>query len=160
MQARSYYNQKLKLQETLVKELSNKMSIESSKLILDAFDLLKNGKANFTEQDETKSTFAKKIEKFETEIDWKVDAKKIIAKINAFSPIPGCWFRFLGTRIKIIKAKEVENFGEPGIIINDKFTISCSKNAVQILELKKKEKKMLVEEFLRGNKIEIGQKLN
>ena len=40
-------------------------------------------------------------------------------------------------------------------------TIACSKNAVQILELKKGGKKqMLVEEYLRGNKIKIGQKVN
>ena len=40
-------------------------------------------------------------------------------------------------------------------------TIACSKNAVQILELKKEGKKqMLVEEYLRGNKIKIGQKVN
>ena len=45
--------------------------------------------------------------------------------------------------------------------MDEKFTVACSKNAIQILELKKEGKqKMLVEEFLRGNKIKIGKKLN
>ena len=40
-------------------------------------------------------------------------------------------------------------------------TIACSENAVRILELKKEGKKqMLVDEYLRGNKIKIGQKVN
>ena len=40
-------------------------------------------------------------------------------------------------------------------------TIACSKNAVQILELKKEGKKqMLVDEYLRGNEVKVGQKLN
>ena len=42
-----------------------------------------------------------------------------------------------------------------------KFTIGCSKNAIQILELKKEgKKKMTTKEFLKGNKIKIGQKIN
>ena len=40
-------------------------------------------------------------------------------------------------------------------------TIACSTNAVQILELKKEGKKeMLVDEYLKGNEIKIGQKID
>ena len=43
---------------------------------------------------------------------------------------------------------------------DNKFTIACSKNAIQILELKKEGKpKMSVTEFLKGNKIKTGQNL-
>ena len=87
--------------------------------------------------------------------------QKIIAKINAFNPNPGCWFEIAKERIKIIKAIEKDKTGEVGTIIDNKMTIGCSKNAVQILELKKEGKKqMLVEEYLRGNKVKVGQKLN
>ena len=143
------------------KELSGQMSELGAKLILDTLKLIENKSANFTKQNESEATYAKKIEKTETKINWNDDAEKIIAKINAFCPNPGCWFELNGNRIKIIKAKKVMSKGIPGIILDDNLTIACSKNAIRIIELKKEGKqKMTADEFLRGNKIKTGQSLN
>ncbi len=148
-------------QETNHEKLSNEMSKIGSNLILEALELIKKNKANFNEQNESEVTYANKIKKIESKIEWTQNADKIIAKINAFYPNPGSWFEMEGVRIKIIKAKKVILNGKPGTILNDKFTIACLKDAVQILELKKEGKpSMKVEEFLRGNQIEIGQNLN
>ncbi len=148
-------------QEMSYIELSKKMSEIGAKLILNSIKLIEDNKAVFVEQKESGVTYAKKIEKNETKINWAESAKKIIAKINAFNPNPGCWFKLEDERIKIIKAREINKTGEVGTIIDNEMTIACSKNAVQILELKKEGKKqMLVEEYLRGNKIKIGQKVN
>ena len=143
------------------KELSGQMSELGAKLILDTLKLIENKRANFIEQNESEATYAKKIEKSETKISWNDDAEKIIAKINAFSPNPGCWFELNGSRVKIIKAKKIISEGIPGTILDDNLTIACSKNAIQITEIKKEGKqKMTAEEFLRGNKIKTGQSLN
>ena len=143
------------------KELSDKMSELGAKLILDTLKLIENKSANFKEQNESEATYAKKIEKTETKINWNDDAEKIIAKINAFFPNPGCWFELNGNRIKIIKAKEIISKGIPGTILDKNLTIACSKNAIRIIELKKEGKqKMTTDEFLRGNKIKTGQSLN
>jgi methionyl-tRNA formyltransferase len=143
------------------KELSGQMSELGAKLILDTLKLIENKSANFTKQNESEATYAKKIEKTETKINWNDDAEKIIAKINAFCPNPGCWFELNGNRIKIIKAKKVMSKGIPGTILDDNLTIACSKNAIRIIELKKEGKqKMTADEFLRGNKIKTGQSLN
>ena len=137
------------------------MSELGAKLILDTLKLIENKSANFIEQNESEATYAKKIEKSETKISWNDDAEKIIAKINAFSPNPGCWFELNGNRIKIIKAKKVMGKGIPGTILDDNLTIACSKNAIRIVELKKEgKKKMTADEFIRGNKIKTGQSLN
>ena len=143
------------------KELTGKMSELGAKLILDTLKLIEDKKVNFIDQNESEATYAKKIEKKETKLNWNDDADKVIAKINAFCPNPGSWFELNGIRIKIIKAKEVIRKGMPGEILNEKFTIACLKNAVQIIELQKEGKqKITVDEFLRGNKIKIGQILN
>jgi len=148
-------------QEINHQELSDKMSKLGAKLILDTITLIKNNKVNFIEQNEAKATYAKKIKKIESKINWNDAADKVIAKINAFYPNPGSWFELNGTRIKIIKAKEITNKGVPGTILDKKFTIACSKNAIQIIELKKEGKQiMTAEEFLRGNEIKIGLTLN
>ena len=148
-------------QEINHQELSDKMSKLGAKLILDTIKLIEKNKVNFIDQNEAEVTYAKKIKKTETKINWNDTADKVIAKINAFHPNPGSWFELNGIRIKVIKAREIISKGLPGTILNDKFTIACSKNAVQIIELKKEGKQiMTAEDFLRGNKIKIGFTLN
>tara|TARA_A100001015_G_scaffold49630_1_gene54754 strand:- start:840 stop:1742 length:903 start_codon:yes stop_codon:yes gene_type:complete len=144
------------------KEISEKMSDLGAKLIVDAIELIKNNKAKFIPQDETKVIYAKKIEKMESKINWNENAEEILAKIRAFYPNPGTWFDLNGTRIKITKAIAVEKSGKAGAIIDaNKMIIACKKKAVQILELKKEGKKLMqVNEFLKGNKIKIGQILS
>ena len=61
----------------------------------------------------------------------------------------------------IIKAVEIEAKGKPGEIINNHFTIACSENAIQIIELQKEGKqKMKATEFLKGNNLEIGTNIS
>ena len=147
--------------ETNYEELSEKMSALGSKLIIEAFELIKNNKANFIPQDENKVSYAKKIEKSESKINWNENAKDILAKIKAFYPYPGCWFKLNNSRIKVIKALEVEKTGNAGSILDEKMTIACKNNALQILELQKEGKKLMsASDYLKGNQIKIGQTLN
>lgn len=148
-------------QETSYQDLSKKMSEIGAKLILESIKLIENNKANFIEQKESEASYAKKIQKNESRVNWNESAKKIIAKINAFHPNPGCWFELSDARIKIIKAREIKKSGDAGTILDNKMTIACAKNAIQILELKKEGKKqMFIDEYLKGNEIKIGQKIN
>ena len=90
------------------------------------------------------------------------NANEVIAKINALNSNLGSWFEINGNRVKILEAKEIKNKkGKPGTLLDENFTIACSNNAVQILKLKKEGKQQITaKEFLRGNKIKIGQLLN
>lgn len=141
--------------------LSKELSSLGAKLILDGLDLVENNKVKFIEQDETEATYAKKIDKIESKINWSEKAKTVIAKINAFYPKPGSWFEHKGIRLKINKAIEVSANGNPGEIIDNQLTIACGENAIQILDLQKEgKKKMTVSEFLKGNKLEIGSNVS
>ena len=147
--------------ETNFESLSNQMSKLGAIKILEAMDLIQNKKANFIIQNESEATYAKKIKKIEAKISWKENADKVIAKINALNPNPGSWFIFKGSRVKVIKAVEVNQQGKPGEILSKNLIIACKKNAIQILELKKEGKnKMQAQEYIKGNKIEVGSLLN
>ena len=147
--------------ETNFESLSNQMSKLGAIKILEAMNLIENKKANFIDQNESEATYAKKIEKIEAKISWKENADKVVAKINALNPNPGAWFIFKGSRVKIIKAIEVNQQGKPGEILSKNLIIACKKNAIQILELKKEGKnKMQAQEYIKGNKIEVGSLLN
>jgi methionyl-tRNA formyltransferase len=144
--------------DSTFESLSRDMSYLSSKLILESLDIVEKKEEKFLEQDHSRATYAKKIEKIESKIIWNDQAKKIIAKINALHPSPGTWFEFNGSRIKILKAIEVRKKGKPGEIIDKNFTIGCKENSIQILELKKEGKNnMKTSEFIKGNNLEIGK---
>ena len=142
-------------------KLSNVLSKLGAKLTLEAINLIEKKKDNFIDQDEAEVTYAKKIDKKESKIDWNVKAEKVIAKINALHPSPGSWFYYNGVRHKVIQAIEVEEKGNPGEIINLNFTIACLHNSIQILELQKEGKlKMKVDEYLKGNKLIKGSNVS
>tara|TARA_B100001248_G_scaffold167204_1_gene126501 strand:- start:2554 stop:3474 length:921 start_codon:yes stop_codon:yes gene_type:complete len=147
--------------KTNFEELSEKLSNLGAEIILKGLDLIEKDKANFVKQNDQEATYAKKINKIEGKINWTDQADKVIAKINALNPNPGSWFNYSGTRLKIIKAKEITANDEPGKIINSNFTISCSKNAIQILKLQKEGKKIMsVEDYLKGNNIKVGSNVS
>ena len=95
-------------QNTTFKSLSQEMSNLSSSMILDCLDIIEKKNEKFINQDHRKATYAKKIDKSETKINWNNPAKKIVAKINSLYPIPGCWFELDGSRVKVLQAKEIK----------------------------------------------------
>jgi len=142
-------------------DLSKEMSLLSASTIIHCLNIIEKKKEEFIPQDNTQATYAKKIDKLETKINWNSKAKTIIAKINSLNPKPGCWFGLKGSRIKVLEAKEIKVYGKPGEILNDKFTIGCNENAVQILQLKKEGKNsMSASDFLIGNTLKVGKNLN
>ena len=142
------------------KSLSDKLAILGSSLTTKALDLIETNTFNFKEQDNAAATYAKKVDKSETEIKWNLPAKNLIAKINGLSPYPGAWFKHQDVRIKILKAIEIEQSGEIGEILDNNLTVACKENAIQILSVQKAGKKILnTKEFLSGYSIKKGEKL-
>ena len=142
------------------KSLSDKLAILGSSLTIKALDLIENNTFNFKEQDNAAATYAKKVDKNETEIKWNLPAKNLIAKINGLSPYPGVWFKHQDVRIKILKAIEIDQSGEIGEILDNNLTVACKENAIQILSVQKAGKKILnTKEFLSGYLIKKGEKL-
>lgn len=153
---------KIKIQKnTNYKKLSNQLSKLGSELIIKSLKLLESNEEKFIEQNEQDSTYAKKVTKEESQINWNETAGQIIAKINALHQNPGCWFDLDGSRIKITKAIEVNGNGAPGEIIDENFVIACGTKAIKILELTRQGKQnMSASNFLKGNKIPIGTNLD
>lgn len=147
--------------KTTHQDLSSELSNLASLAILDSLDLIEKNKEQFIEQDNSKATYANKIDKDETKIKWNMEAKKIIAKVNAFYSKPGAWFEMDKTRIKVLKAVKVNKKGKPGEIIDKNFTIGCLDGAIQILELKPEGKKSMSSlDFSFGHELIIGKILN
>ena len=135
-------------------ELSNRLSTLASEKIIENIDDIFEGKAIFKEQDHSKSTYAKKIEKNEGKIDWEESAETVIGKINGLYPNPGAWFMFNGERYKILKAKISQANGKAGMVLSKNLEIACGKNAIKIIEIQRQGKRpQKSKEFLLGSLI-------
>jgi methionyl-tRNA formyltransferase len=139
-------------------EISEKLSLLAADKILDCVDDILDGKSEFTKQDHSKATYAKKILKSEGQIDWNDGAPNIIGKINGLYPSPGAFFSFKGERYKILKAEISNGIGESGEVITDSLEIACAnKRSIKILEIQREGKKVQkIGEFMLGSQIRKG----
>ena len=92
--------------DTTSEELKLKLSQLGAEALIETINLITLKKEVFTKQNEDHATYAPKIKKNETKIEWDDKAENIIAKINAFSSKPGAWFLINKERIKIIIVKK------------------------------------------------------
>jgi len=154
---------KIKLdQNNNAEEISEKLSFLAANKILDEIDEILDNKAKFIDQDHSKASYAKKIEKIEGEINWKDEAEKIIGKINGLFPVPGAFFNFKGERYKILKAEIGNGIGQTGEVLSDKLEIACTNNqSIKILEIQRQGKKpQKIGEFMLGSSIRKGSLLS
>ena len=136
--------------------LEDKLSNLGAESFEEFLELIEKNR-DFVQQNNDLATYAKKIEKSETRLDWNESAEKIIRRINSYSPNPGAWFEFKGKRIKILKASLTSQSGKSGTIISDDLIIGCGEQSIQPQILKKEGKEEVnLNDFLRGNKIEKG----
>ena len=143
-------------------DISEKLSFLASERILDDLEMILTGEAKFIEQDHSKATYAKKIQKSESLINWSDNTDKIIGKINGLFPTPGAFFNFNGERYKILKAEIGNGRGQIGEVISDNLEIVCGKNqSIKILEIQRQGKKVQkIGEFMLGSHIKKGSVIN
>lgn len=150
-------------EKTDIKYLHDTLSVLGAKLMIETLDEIEaSGKVSGKPQDDSLTTYAKKIEKSEGKIDWSKTMDEIDRQIRALWAYPGVWFDWKGERIKVLKAEKVKwddlqnrpGDTTPGKTIDDKFTIACADGAIRPLILQREGKKpMKIEEFLRGFEI-------
>ena len=135
-------------------EIQKKLSVIGSDLLIESLKNIENGKAKFIDQIHSNSTYAKKIDKNETKINWRLDANKVIAYIHGLSPNPGAWFEYENERFKVLRANKSAASGNPGTLLDENLIIACKSDSIQILEIQRQGKnKQTSKDFLLGKKI-------
>ena len=142
-------------------EVEKKLSVIGANLLVESLKNIEEGKKKFINQEHSQATYAKKIDKEETKINWNLNANEVLAHIHGLSPNPGAWFKYENERFKVLKAKISSNNGKTGFIIEENLIIGCKSNSIQILELQRQGKKIqTAKEFLLGKKIRKDSDLN
>ena len=138
-------------------EIEKTLAVMGANLLLENLKKLKDGNLKFLNQVHGEATYAKKIDKGETKINWNLDAAKVINHIHALSPSPGAWFEYKNERFKILRASKSLAGGNPGSLINENLAIACKTGSIQVLEIQRQGKnKQVIKDFLLGKKIKKG----
>lgn len=151
--------------------LHNKMMIVGADLVLKTVNVINEGNAVLTKQNDSLSSPAPKITKEICRIDWNKSAEEIHNLIRGLSPYPGAYFEIGGKNYKVFKTKissdqlPAGDRLKPSTPITDRLSltkerilqskseifIETTKGILQILELQPEgRKQMTTEEFLRG----------
>ncbi len=137
-------------------ELYDELEKIAAPLMVKAMEKLEQGDLTLTPQKSEGETYAKKITKDETRIDWSKPAKELQKRICGLSPFPGSWCEMeisgKRERVKLLKAKLVAGSSlGAGHIDPETLTIHCGEGCLQITRLQKAGgKAMDAETFLHG----------
>jgi methionyl-tRNA formyltransferase len=146
-------------------DLHNRLARRGADLMLRALGALERGSLTLTPQPQDGATYAGKIDKSETHIDWARPAARVHDHIRGLSSFPGAWFEFMAkdkpVRIKVLRSTLVPGAGVPGTLLDDQFTVACGDGAVRLLELQRAGgQPMKAEQFLRGTPLARGVRLS
>jgi methionyl-tRNA formyltransferase len=124
-------------------------------LMVRAMGALGRGALQLTKQSEAGVTYAAKIDKAETRIDWNRPARDVLRHIHGLSPFPGAWCEMAiddePVRVKILRCELANGSGVPGGLLDEHLTIACNEGAIRILDLQRAGKApMKAADFLRG----------
>ena len=141
-------------------ELHDELARLGADVMVRALAALERGSVSEHPQAEEGTTYAKKIAKDETRIDWARTAGEIDCLIRGLSPQPGAWTEARGDRLKLLYAVPAEEHGSPGDVLDDRFTIACGKEALRITRVQRAGRGVQdAGEFLRGFPIRRGEQL-
>jgi methionyl-tRNA formyltransferase len=147
-------------------ELHDILAERGAALMVRALGELEHGRLACTPQPADDVTYAAKIDKGETRIDFGRPAREVHNRVRGLSPVPGAWFEAVhegrNERVKLLRTQLVapSPSAPPGTIMDDALTIACGEGAVRMLEVQRSGKKpMTAGEFLRGFPLGPGMRL-
>ncbi len=138
-------------------ELHDRLAPLGADLMARALAALEKDALVLTPQPNEGVTYAAKIDKAETRIDWTRPWKEVHDHARGLSPFPGAWCEIGGARIKVLRTTKGDGAGAPGTVLDDELTVACGAGALRILGLQPAGKRaMTAEEYLRGARVAPG----
>lgn len=140
--------------------LTEKLSLVSARLIVEALPRIAGGEITPRAQDESQASYFSQLTKQDGLIDWNLPAVDIWRRVRAFTPWPGCFTYWKGKQLKIIRAVPLDIPGQqvPGkvVVIDDgkaSLGVGTGEGILGILEVQLEGKRAIpADEFLRGQR--------
>jgi len=140
--------------------LHDRLALLGAEMIVSALTALETGVATFTPQPASGVTYAKKIDKVESVLDWSRPAVELARAVRAFRPSPGATSALGGAPLKIWAASVAQGKGAPGQVISadrSAIIVACGSGALAVTELQRAGgKRISAADFLRGQSLAPG----
>ena len=145
-------------------ELQGRLSELGALALIEALTLIGIGEATERPQDHSLATYARKVDRDTTRIDWSLGADDVANSIRAYDPRPGASTTFRGADLKLFGARRLFDVeGDAGTVLAagaDGLTIACGSGAVRICDVQPSGKRrMQAAEWHRGRAIAVGDRL-
>lgn len=146
-------------------ELALRLSELGALALVEALALLSMGEAPEQPQDDAAATYAPKVNRETTRIDWNGTGFDVASAIRAYDPRPGAWTTHRGSPVKLFGARLAapEGPAEPGTVQSIDLTgmiVACGAGAVRVLNIQPAGKKRLAPaDWARGRGIAVGDRL-
>jgi methionyl-tRNA formyltransferase len=106
-------------------------------------------------------TYAAKIDKAESRLDFALPAIDLERRVRAFAPAPGAFFELEGQRYRVLAAEVVDDAGAAGVVIDDRLTIACGAGALRPIVVQRAGRPAMdTAALLRGRAIPAGTRLS
>lgn len=146
-------------------QLNEKLSIMGADLLSKTLRELEFGDLNRVEQNHAEHTYAPMLDKELAKIDWNDSTLNIHNKVRGLNPDQVAWFNYDGKKFKVYETEKIigKEDEEAGTVLSvDKkgLNVATGDGIIRILEMQAQGKKrMKASDYLRGNKIDCGEKL-
>ncbi len=141
-------------------ELHDQLARLGADVMARALAAIERGSVIERAQDERGATYARKIAKDETRIDWTRPARELDCLVRGLSPQPGAWCQGRGERLKILYGDPVDGIGHPGEILDERLTVACGEGALRLTRVQRAGRAVAgADEFLRGLPLRRGERL-
>ena len=146
--------------KTSASELHDALAERGGSLIVDAIAGVAEGRLTPMAQPAGGVTYAAKLSKAESLLDWRRPAVELARQVRAFTPWPGAVFQFGKERIKVLDAEVTEESGQPGKVLGADLTVACGAGALRLLKLQRPGKgPVAARDFLNGFALPSGTDL-
>ncbi len=141
--------------------LHERLADVGGQALLDVLEQIEAGRAQAVPQRGEDASYAAKIDKRETQLDWRRPAVELERIVRAFRPAPGATARLGDEALKIWRAELTQGKGEPGTVLSgEPITVACGDGALRIVELQRPGgRRMAATEFVRGRALAPGTRL-
>jgi methionyl-tRNA formyltransferase len=145
-------------------ELALRLSELGAAALVESLALIELGKAPEEPQDDSLATYAPKIDRSVTRVDWSRGARQVARHVRAYDPRPGAFATLDGQEVKLFGARLAPRpeSSSPGDVIaagGDGLVVSCGEGAVRVVQVQPAGKKRIsAQEWARGRGVSVGQR--
>jgi methionyl-tRNA formyltransferase len=142
--------------------LTDRLAVLGGDLVVRALDALEGDGLRAVPQPEEGVSYAPKLDKRESRVDWREDAGALHRRVRALNPAPGSRASLRGVELKIWSCTLTTGSGRPGEVLradSDGVSVACGSGALKLTELQRPGgKRLRAVEFLRGFPLSPGER--